>query len=65
MALLIVDELECLNKSIQKRTETIAGMREAIACVRSSIAKKKKQMRGLSRFLMRPLRRLMNLGKRK
>lgn len=41
MALLVVDDMECLNRSIQKRTETISGMKEAIGCVRSSLAEKR------------------------
>uniref|UniRef100_A0A087XAH7 DUF4371 domain-containing protein n=1 Tax=Poecilia formosa TaxID=48698 RepID=A0A087XAH7_POEFO len=40
LALSVVDDMECLNGSIQKRTETISGMREAIECVRSSLLKK-------------------------
>lgn len=42
LATLVIDDLECLNKSLQKRTETIAGMRAAIGCVRSSLAQKRK-----------------------
>lgn len=39
--LLVVDEMERLNKSIQKCTETIAGMRAAMGHVRSSLAEKR------------------------
>ncbi len=36
LALEVIEDLECLNKSLQKRTETIAGIRSAIECVRST-----------------------------
>ncbi|KAK7898153.1 hypothetical protein WMY93_019006 [Mugilogobius chulae] len=43
LALEVVDDLECLNKSLQKRTETIAGMRAAVGCVRSNLAAKRNE----------------------
>ena len=37
----VISELECLNISFQKRTETIAGMRAAVQVVRTSLKAKK------------------------
>ena len=37
LALEVIERLEALNKSLQKRTETVAGMMSAIDCVRDSL----------------------------
>ncbi len=42
-ALEVIDELKCLNKSLQKWTETIAGMRSAIEWVRSTLQSKRNE----------------------
>ena len=39
----VICELECLNISFQKRTETIAGMRAAVQVVRTSIKAKRNE----------------------
>lgn len=43
----VICELECLNMSFQKRTETTAGMRAAVQVVRTSL--KAKKMRQVSK----------------
>lgn len=43
VALEVIEELECLNKSLQKRTATIAGMKEAIECVKSTLQGKRNE----------------------
>lgn len=37
LALEVIEALEALNKSLQKRTQTVAGMMSAIGCVRDSL----------------------------
>lgn len=39
LAVEVIEMLECLNKSPQKRTETIVGTKRAIDCVRSTVVK--------------------------
>lgn len=43
LALQVTQELECLNKSLQSRTQTIDGMLAAVTCVKDSIAEKRTQ----------------------
>lgn len=43
LALEVIEVLECLNTSLQKRTENIAGMRNAVECVRSTIQGKRNE----------------------
>ena len=43
LALEVIEELECLNTSLQKRTETVAGMRSAIQCVKSTVHAKRNE----------------------
>lgn len=50
MASEVIEELECLNKSLQKRTATIAGMRCSIECVRSTLQLKRNEERFYQMF---------------
>ena len=43
LVLEVIEELECLNKSLQRRTETIAGIRGTIECVRSTLQGKRNE----------------------
>ena len=43
LTLEMIGELECLNKSLQKRTQTIARMQAAIQCVKSTIKAKRNE----------------------
>ncbi|KAK0152297.1 Zinc finger MYM-type protein 1 [Merluccius polli] len=43
LAIEVIEVLECLNKSLQKRTETITGMKSAIDCVRSTVQGKRSE----------------------
>lgn len=43
LALEVIGDLECLNKSLQKRTETISGMRSAIECITSTLQEKRSE----------------------
>ena len=45
LTLEVIEVLECLNKSLQKRTETISGMKIAIDCARSTIRAKRSETR--------------------
>ncbi|CAL9706252.1 unnamed protein product [Knipowitschia caucasica] len=39
----VLGELECLNRSLQKRSETVAGMKAAVGYVRSALQKKRSE----------------------
>lgn len=39
----VIGELVCLNKSLQKQTETVSGIREAIEYVRASLQSKRNE----------------------
>ena len=39
----VIEELGCLSTSLQKRTETVAGMTSAIDCVRSTVHGKRSE----------------------
>jgi len=41
LALEVTEELECLNKALQSRTQTVNGMLAAVTCVKESIAEKR------------------------
>lgn len=41
LALEVTEELECLNKSLQSRTQTVDGMLAAVTCIKESIANKR------------------------
>jgi len=41
LASAVVGELECLNKSLQRRTQTVSGMLAVVDCVRSSFQEKR------------------------
>lgn len=41
LALEVTEELECLNKSLQSRAQTVDGMLAAVTCVKESIAEKR------------------------
>uniref|UniRef100_A0A3B3QRQ9 TTF-type domain-containing protein n=1 Tax=Paramormyrops kingsleyae TaxID=1676925 RepID=A0A3B3QRQ9_9TELE len=45
LALELIEELECLNKSLQKRIATIAGMQQSIECVKSTLQFKRNEER--------------------
>jgi len=41
MATEVIQELECLNCTLQKRTETVSGMLSAAGCVRTTLRAKR------------------------
>ena len=41
LVLEVTEELECLNKALQSRTQTVDGMLVAVTCVKESIAEKR------------------------
>ena len=41
LALEVTEELECLNKALQSRTQAVNGMLAAVTCVKESIAEKR------------------------
>lgn len=45
LALEVIEQLECLNKSLQKRIATISGMQQSIECVKSTLQFKRNEER--------------------
>lgn len=41
LALEVIEELECLNASLQSRSQTVDGMLAAVNCVKDTISKKR------------------------
>lgn len=39
----VIGELECLNASLQRKTQTISGMKAAISCVQSVLKDKRNE----------------------
>ncbi|KAJ8381375.1 hypothetical protein SKAU_G00021530 [Synaphobranchus kaupii] len=50
LASAVVGELECLNKSLQRRTQTVSGMLAAVDCVRSSFQEKQNDQHYVTLF---------------
>lgn len=50
LASAVVGELECLNKSLQRRTQTVFGMLAAVDCVRSSFQEKRNDQHYVTLF---------------
>ena len=50
LALEVLEEMECLSKSLQNRQITIAGMQEAVDCVRKMMQQKRNEERFLRMF---------------
>lgn len=39
----VIGELECVNTSLQRRTQTVSGMRAAVSCVQSALKSKRNE----------------------
>ena len=45
LALEVLDKMECLNKSLQKQTITVAGMQAAVDYVKTALQEKRTENR--------------------